>query len=146
MYTFAFIALAVNFLIIVLMPKRLTRKEMYMTGMTMLGITLFIDCIVGFALDLFDDVDKEIHVVDIILEATIGPSYGLIITNFLPKGKAKFWLYLVAVVIISLVLESLFVYFKFLVYKGWTLWYSSLVYVLGMLFLRWHLRFIRSPE
>lgn len=34
--------------------------------------------------------------------------------------------------------------FHYLVYKGWSIWYSAIIYFLGMLYLRWQLFFIRS--
>ncbi|MDG0809978.1 hypothetical protein [Cohnella rhizosphaerae] len=46
----------------------------------------------------------------------------------------------------SILFEWLSLKSGYLVNKGWRLYYSIPVYALGLLFLRWHLRFIRSES
>jgi len=126
------------------MPKHITHKEIYLTWFIMSALTLYIDLFFGEILDLFDFVSPKITLVDLIFEALLAPAYGVIILNFLPQERWPFIGYLLGVVLFSVFFEWMAVIFDYLVYKGWKLWYSGIVYLCGVIYLRWHLQYLRS--
>ncbi|ANS76789.1 hypothetical protein AWM70_21205 [Paenibacillus yonginensis] len=141
---FGYISLFVFLMVIVFMPKILSLREIYLTWGWMSFLTLFTDLIFGAVLDLYDFVGPGISFADLFLEAALPASYGIITANFLPEKNSNFIWYLLGVIVTALLYEWLSLEAGYLVYKGWKLIYSIPVYILGTLFLRWHLRFIRS--
>lgn len=141
---FGYVSLAITILIIWFMPKRITRKEIYITWGWIAAITVYSDLVFGLILDLYDFVEPEMNFLDLLLQATLPPSFGIIFINFLPRKRRQFIAYLVAVVIISLFYEWLSLLTGYLVYKGWKLWYSAPFYLFGMIYLRWHLSYLRK--
>ncbi|GGA31435.1 hypothetical protein GCM10010917_15670 [Paenibacillus physcomitrellae] len=141
---FGYISLFVFIMVIMLMPKNLTLREIYITWGWMSFLTVFTDLVFGFIFDFYDFVDPKIDGADLFLEAVLPSSYGIITANFLPQKNSNFIWYLLGVILAALFYEWLSLQAGYLVYKGWKLFYSIPVYILGTLFLRWHLRFIRS--
>lgn len=144
MYAFACITVACTLIIIWFMPKHLSRKEFYITWITMAAVTIYTDLTFGLVFDMYDFVSPDTPLLDLFVQATLPPSFGIIFLNFMPKSLLHFIPYLLFVVLISLLYESLSVAFAFLIYKGWKLWYSAPFYFFGMIYLRWHLHYIRS--
>ncbi|MFC3803288.1 CBO0543 family protein [Cohnella sp. GCM10012308] len=124
-------------------PKRLTRKEMYATYFVMIALTIYTDLCFGLLLDLYDFINPDVSLSDLILQVALPPTAGVLALNFMPNGNKLFVLYLVVAVVLALLFEWLSLKTGYLIYKGWKLYYSLPVYVFGLLFLRWHLRFIR---
>ncbi|MFC3886018.1 hypothetical protein ACFOU2_22075 [Bacillus songklensis] len=144
MYVFAYISLAITVFVIWFMPKRLSRQEIYVTWGIMATLALSVDLIFGMVYDLYDFVTKDIPVKDIFLQDALPPSFGVIFLNFMPKRRLHFIIYLFFVTVCSILYELLSIKFGYLIYKGWSIWYSVPFYFIGMLFLRWHLFFIRN--
>lgn len=132
-------------LIVYFMPKKITRKEMYITWFVISAITLFTDIIVGASFDLFNfGVDKKPRVPETILEVTLSPLASIIFLNFMPKKLLKFYLYVIAWTIASILFEYACLKVGYLSYKGWKLIYSAPFYIFTSLFLRWHYKYIRD--
>ncbi|WP_162515396.1 hypothetical protein [Paenibacillus pinistramenti] len=136
----------VTILFIIAMPKHLTVKEIYITWGWMSTLTLLTDLVFGLVLDMYDFVDPKVTFADLTLEAVLPPSYGIIIANFIPEKRSRFIWYLLGVAVAAMFYEWLSVLAGYLVYKEWKLWYSIPVYILGTMFLRWHLKCIRSSS
>lgn len=143
-FWFGYVSLAVFVLVIWFMPKHLTRREIYITWGWMAALTIHIDLWLGNILDYYDFVGPQVQPGDLFLEATLPPSYGIITTNFMPKKTRPFLVYLLFVVIVAAAYEWLSLKTGYLVYKGWKLWYSIPVYILGTFFLKWHIGYIRK--
>lgn len=144
MFAFGYISLAITATIVWFMPKHLTKQEIYITWLILSGLTVNTDLVFGFVFDLYDFVDEGIPLKDLFLQWFLPPSFGIIFLNFMPLKRSSFMWYLAVVVLISVFFEALSLQFHYLVYKGWSLWYSAIIYFLGMIYLRWHLFFIRS--
>lgn len=139
---------AIALLFVWFIPKRLSGKEIYITWWVMSALAVFTDLLLGVApFDLFDFLqDPKPELLSILVEMTMPAAYGIIFLNFMPMRKQPFVFYLVGFVLLSVFMEWLTVRFGYLIYKGWNLWYSSLVYSIGCLFLRWHLFYIRGLD
>lgn len=147
MYWFPSIETVIVLLIVWLMPKRLTRPEIYITWGFMAGLTLYIDFFFVLLCRLYiqgtPDVDWQV----LIFEALLSPAFGVIFLNFMPSRQKAFIGYLCLIVVpFSLLNEALALHFRYITYTGWKLWYSPAVYIGGMLFLRWHIHFLRSER
>jgi hypothetical protein len=141
---FASLTLVVNVLIILFMPKRLTRKEIYITWGILAAISLAFDDGIGTALNMYYILKPGVTVRDVFFQATVPPLFGIIFSNFMPVKLTRFIVYLVFWAVGSLLYEWLAIRFHYMTNIRWTLWYSAPVYLLTFLFLRWHLRFIRK--
>lgn len=130
------------------MPKRLSRKEIYITWWIPSAIAYFLDLTFGVApWDLFDFLkDPKPEMQSIIVEMIMPACFAIIFLNYMPKKRLPFLFYLAGYVLLSVIMEWLTTLSGYLIYKGWKLWYSGLVYAAGCLFLRWHLYFIRRPD
>ncbi len=143
MNTFAIVSVAITICFIWFMPKRLSKQEIYITWGIMAALTLIIDLIFGLVYDLYDFATPNVTLIDIFLQAALPPSIGVIFLNFMPEKRSRFIPYLLLVTLSSVIFEWLCIMFKYLVYKGWSIWFSAIFYFLGMIYLRWHLFFIR---
>jgi len=112
----------------------------------MVALTIYTDLFFGLILDLYDFIKPEITLSDLVLQALLPPSCGVLAMNFMPSGTKRFIVYLVAVCALALLFEWLSVRMGYLIYKGWKLYYSLPIYAIGVLYLRWHLRFLRKGE
>lgn len=137
-------ALVINLLVLWFMPKRLTNKEIYVTWFVIAMINLSSDWVLTRYLNFYElnggGFQLRIH----ILEWTLGASYGIIYLNFMPKKIHRTTLYIAAWLAYALIFETALVYVKFVNYSGWKIWYSAPYYLLALLFLRWHLHYIRT--
>ncbi|AFC28379.1 hypothetical protein PM3016_1454 [Paenibacillus mucilaginosus 3016] len=87
---FAYISLAIFILALLLMPKRLNRKEIYTTWFVMACLTLNTDLIFGLILDLYDFIYPDITLSDLILQAALPPAAGILALNFQPQKNSQF--------------------------------------------------------
>lgn len=109
----------------------------------MIALTIYTDLFFGLLLDLYDFVNPDMTISDLVLQLVLPPTAGVLVLNYMPSRKKWFVLYLILAVALALFFEWLSLKTGYLVYKGWSLFYSAAVYALGLLFLRWHLRFMR---
>ncbi|CAI6066114.1 CBO0543 family protein [Cohnella sp. JJ-181] len=141
-YASAVVAIAA----LIFLPKRLTGREIYITYFVMISLTIYTDLFCGLVLDLYDFINPDISTSDLILQIALPPTAGVLALNFMPDGAKRFIGYLILVTALALVFEWVSIKTSYLEYKGWKWYYSLPVYVLGLLFLRWHLRFIRRAD
>ncbi|SFA81277.1 hypothetical protein SAMN05216312_101641 [Cohnella sp. OV330] len=141
---FAYASAVVAIAALIFSPRRLTKREIYITYFVMIALTIYTDLFFGLVLDQYDFINPDVSASDLILQISLPPTAGVLALNFMPSGVKRFIGYLILVVALALLFEWLSLRTGYLVYKGWSLYYSLVVYVIGLLFLRWHLRFIRS--
>ncbi|MFH5186567.1 hypothetical protein ACHHV8_30345 [Paenibacillus sp. TAB 01] len=145
-YIFAYTASAIFIVAYILSPKHLNKREVYVSWYMMTALTLNIDLICGLIYDRYDFVTSEVSLPDLLLQALLAPSASILVLNFMPAKTGRFILYLIGVTLLSLLIEWLSLWFGYLVYKGWKLWYSAPFYFFGVIYLRWHLRFLRKNK
>ncbi|CAM3859460.1 hypothetical protein METH109765_08785 [Mesobacillus thioparans] len=144
MYLAPFCTLAINLFIIWFMPKRLTRREIYISWFVIALINLSTDITLDLYFKLYElggpGVQLPVHVI----ELTLGASFGIIFLNFMPEKFSSFLFYLAIWMGITLAFESFMVHVKFINYTGWKAWYSIPYYIAAFCFVRWHLFYIRK--
>lgn len=138
-------ALLINLIIIWFMPKRISKQEIYISWLILAFIAFFADALIGQIIDLYDFQEPGIQLSDLLIDALVPPSYGIIFLNFLPTERKKSLRYIIYWTIYSVVFEIGSVLSGFEdISKGWNPWfYSPPIYFLVFKFLRWHLHFIR---
>jgi hypothetical protein len=146
MWWFVYTALAVNLSIIWCMPKRLTRKEIYVTWFIIALLNLSSDFIFNLYFKLYELDGPGIQLRVHLLELSLGASYGIIFLNFMPHRISTFIWYLIGWLAYSVLFEAVLVYIHYVNYSGWRLWYSAIFYFFSFLFLRWHIHYIRTNE
>ncbi len=121
-------------------PKRMQRKDMYITWITMAFVELELDIFLGSpVLGLYyfageDKVSPEALGIKLIL----GPLFGILFVNFMPKDFKKFIPYWIFWTAFSTFFEWTTVLFGYLTYTGWKLWYSAVFFALIIPLFRWH--------
>jgi hypothetical protein len=143
-YIFTISSLLINILIILLVPLKLTRKEIYITWMFVTLNVLFADLLFGDVIDLYDLIDPGPQMYDLFVQLTLPATFGILYLNFIPKSFKRFILYLLFWVVFSTLYEFLSSYFGYVVYKGWKLWWTPLYFLIACLLTRWHFIFIRK--
>jgi hypothetical protein len=131
-------------LILLLMPKKLTRQEVYIIWIVVSFITIVSDLYFGDVLDLYDLLDPGHQHLDIVIELSLPAAFGLIYMNFMPEKRSHFLWYFLYWVVFSVIYEQISRYFGYVIYKGWKVWYSFLFYIFACLFMLWHYKFIRK--
>ncbi|MBO1515002.1 hypothetical protein [Metabacillus bambusae] len=125
-YIFTISSLVINILIILLVPIKLTRQEIYITWMFVTLNALTADLIFGDILDLYDLMDPGPQTYDLFVQITLPATFGILYLNFMPKSKKRFIYYLLFWVIFSTLFELISSYFGYIVYKGWKLWWTPI--------------------
>ncbi|RSD28780.1 hypothetical protein [Mesobacillus subterraneus] len=144
MYWAPYLALVINLLIIWFMPKRLTKKEIYVTWFVIALVNLSTDVLFDLYLKLYELGEPGVQLSVHIIELTLGASFGIIFLNFMPKQLRPFLIYSAFWMVIIILFELMMVSVKFLNYTGWHLGYSVVFYIGALLFVRWHLFFLRK--
>lgn len=144
MWWFTYTTLVINLIVIWFMPKHLTIREIYVTWFVVALINLSSDVVLDLYFKLYELSSGGVQLWVHFLELTLGASYGIIYLNFMPKKVVKFVPYLIVWLVFALALEFVLIKINFINYKGWNLWYSLPYYIFFMLFLRWHIKFIRK--
>lgn len=134
-------------ILVLFMPKRLSKQKLYATFGVLSAISLFTDITVGAVYDLFDyTTTPQIELSEHIIDATLSPLFGLVFANFMPRKLKPFILYWLAWLVFSILYEWMAVQVGFLNYKGWSLLNSSIIYVAIYWFIRWHVFFLEKDK
>ncbi|MDM5227170.1 hypothetical protein QUF73_13235 [Cytobacillus sp. NJ13] len=145
-YFFTITTLAINSILLFIIPLKLTRQELYTTWLAVTLNVLLADLIFGHVLDLYDLMDPGPQLFDLLIEITLPATFGILYVNFMPKARKKFLLYLLVWAGFSVCYEVLSSYFGYVVYKGWQVWWSAIYYIGACLYMRWHFRFMRKER
>jgi hypothetical protein len=143
---FMSIATAVAILIVWFMPKRLTRQEIYNTWIVVAFITRTFDQLFALVFKLYDQLGPGVTWELLAIQTLFSGAMGVITLNYMPKNKLAFFAYAIGWTLLSVFIEWISIQVGYLVYKNWSLWYSACIYFLGIIFLRWHLSFLRKSS
>lgn len=148
---FMSITTIVAILIVVIMPKQLTKQEIYCTWIVMALLTRTFDQLLDQVFHLYDqleqyDVDGCTNWQVIVLQSLFPGAIGVIILNFMPKDILTFLAYSIGCTLFSVVFEWITLRVHYLTYYNWSLLYSAFVYFGGIIFLRYHLSFLRKSK
>ncbi|MDG0809977.1 hypothetical protein [Cohnella rhizosphaerae] len=92
---FAYGAAVAAIVFLIFSPKRLSRAEIYITYFVMIALTIYTDLFLGLVLDLYDFINPDVSVSDLILQIALPPTAGVLALNFMPAGTKRFIGYLV---------------------------------------------------
>lgn len=141
---FPIISSIITLIILIFMPKRLTKGEIYITigviGYTTFALDIFI---MATMFDVFDLGSPYIvGLGDIISYGVVATGLGVIFLNFYSEEKK--WLYVASFSLISLLYEIILVNIGYMDLKGWNSFYSIPVHIIcyGFWF-PWHLKLMR---
>lgn len=148
MIWFPILTIAVNLVFIWYMPKRMTHKEIYTTWAVLSMLSLSVDTLFGHSgeITLLHFQEPGLHVSDLLIEIMLAPSFGIIFSNYMPERLGAFIQYTVGWIAFSTLYEWVTVQIDFLVYDGWKLWYSTVIYAITFVFIRWHMYFLRTSK
>lgn len=128
------------------MPKRLTKVEIYISWFVIAMINLSSDVVLDLVFNLYSLNGGKVQLSVHFIEWTLSASYGIIYLNFLPHKRIQFIIYLFGWLLYSCLFEYMLVHFNFINYSGWKLWFSVPYYLFALLFMKWHLKFIKSEN
>jgi hypothetical protein len=143
---FMSIATIVSILIVLFMPKRLNLQEIYCTWIVVAFLTRTFDQLFALVFKLYDQLGPGATWQLLAIQTLFSGAMGVVCLNFMPKNKLAFFAYTIGWTLFSTFFEWITIQVGYLVYKNWTLWYSAGIYFLGVIFLHWHLSFLRKSE
>ena len=143
-YIFTSASLVINILIILLVPIKLTRQDIYLTWIFVTLNVLFADLLFGDIIDTYDLINPGPEIYDLFIQLTLPASFGILYLNFMPKCYKRFLLYLLFWVIFSTFFEYLSHICGYVVYKGWKLWWTPIYFLFACLITRWHYNFVKK--
>jgi hypothetical protein len=132
---------------LILMPKRLSRKEIYLTFGTVGYVALLLDIfILGTVFDLFDLGRPTIEGIgDTLSYAIIAPSLAVIFLNFYKQEKR--WLYTIIFTVVSFLYEIILVKVGYMTLHGWNSLFSlPIEFIFYGFWFPWHLKLIRKKS
>ena len=134
-------------IIVYLMPKRLSKREMYVTSLFAIGLHLLFDIFLDVKYGLYGYFDP--HFVNWeMLGVTFGiyPAVNIIFLSFYPIHQTH-WrksFYIIMCSIMAVLYELIAVRTDFFYYNGWNLIYSALLYPFLFLSLFWNYYYIKE--
>jgi hypothetical protein len=117
-------------LIAILIPKQLTKHEIYTTSLFAFAMSSTTDLLLADKYHLYSYFDKGVQYMDIVTMVGIYPAMNTIFLNLFPFNKklvVKIF-YIVGWTIFAIAYEWIAEKTAFFNYTGWKLWYSSLIY------------------
>ncbi|MGG4039838.1 hypothetical protein G4D61_16205 [Bacillus ginsengihumi] len=144
-YMFVFISIFILYTIVILMPKRLSRGEMYYTSIFAILLNVFVDIYLDLKLDLYGYFHKGVDYQMVIVLIGIFPPISMIYLNGFPYDGKPFTKisYIFIWTIISIIYDFCSVKSGLLYYRKWSLFYSALCYPFSLTFAYFNLRLIR---
>lgn len=110
--------------------------------------------VIGFSLDAIFDVTLKYYfyyeppipngVLILLMEVFIGPLYGILYTQYLPRNKKILPLYISLWIIFLVFIEGIFHIKGLLLYYNWNYFYSILTYIFTLLFILLQHRYLIS--
>ncbi|WNC16594.1 hypothetical protein [Brevibacillus brevis] len=130
-----------------ILPKKLTRLEMYTTSLFAFALTIVTDVYLDLKHGFYGYFKVGADYEALIVFIGLYPSFSIIFLNLFPydQGMAKKTIYLVCTWLFCLLYEkATLTPIGFFYYNGWKLWYSAILYpiLLGVLCL--HLFLLRK--
>ncbi|MDI3312160.1 MAG: CBO0543 family protein [Thermoanaerobacterium sp.] len=99
--------------------------------------------VIGFSLDvIFDFTLKYYYYIDapvpngvlsFLMETFIGPPYGMIFIQYIPKGKIRYIIYTAAWILFLTAIEAVFHINGLLIYNRWNYFFSVITYIFTLL-------------
>ena len=143
--TYLIISVLVLNLIAFLIPKRLSRIEIYSTIMFGIVFELVVNIILGLSLKMYSYFEKGVQWYDWIVIFGVFPALNVIIFNYFPfrKSISRITLYILGWSALLVLYEWGAVKSGYFNYYTWKLWYSALCYPPILLILAGNLYWVK---
>jgi hypothetical protein len=117
-------------IVVFLIPKRLSKIEIYSTIMFGIVFELLANITLGLSLDMYNYFEKGVQWYDFPVIFGVFPALNVIIFNYFPFGKSilKKALYILGWSAFLVLYEWGAVNYGYFNYYNWKLWYSALCY------------------
>ena len=131
-----------------LMPKRLSRVEIWATMLFALLLAYIVDTYLDRKYHLYGYFTQNIDWLSVIPIFGLYPAVSTIFLNYYPLNKNVSWktLYIAGWTVFSLLFEYASIVSGYFHHSGWKLLYSALCYPVLLYILVWDLKFIRKLE
>lgn len=146
--TFLIISSILFTILIVLVPKRLNKIEIFASTFSALYLQVIVDIYLEIKLKWYYYLKEETIEWTAMFVAPIYAGVNILFLNFFPYGKSiiKKGLYITICVAISIIYEYAALQFKMISYNEWKLWYSAISYFFIFTLLALNLKWIRNLE
>lgn len=133
-------------IIAVLMPKRLTKIEIYATSFFAISFGRTVDAFLDIKYNMYGFITEGINYLGVLGQFLIYPSISTLFLNYFPftKNTISKTLYILAWSLFSVTFEWISLQTSFFYYTTWKLWYSALLYPIIFLILLANLKIIRN--
>jgi hypothetical protein len=133
-------------IIAVLMPKRLTKVEIYATSFFALSFGRTVDAFLDIKYNMYGFITEGVNYLGVLGQYLIYPSINTLFLNYFPltKNIKSKTLYILAWSLFSVTFEWVSLQTNFFYYTTWKLWYSALLYPILFLILLANLKIIRN--
>lgn len=133
-------------IIAVLMPKRLTRIEIYATSFFAITFGRTVDAFLDIKYNMYGFITEGVNYLGVLGQFLIYPSISTLFLNYFPSTKniISKTLYILSWSLFSVTFEWISLQTGFFYYTTWKLWYSALLYPILFLILLSNLKIIRN--
>lgn len=145
--TFLIISVVIINLISFLIPKQMTKMEMYATSFFALCFVLIVDIFLDLKLDWYGYFQKGVQAQSLIAIFGLYPSVNIIFLNYFPfkKGLGPKSYYILLWSALIVLFEWASVKSGYFYHNEWKYWYSAIVaYPIILIILSWNLSLIRK--
>ena len=145
MWKLVYLAFGIFNLVAFLVPKRLSKIEIYATSFFAFTYGITVDMILDIHYDLYGYFEKGFQWLGLLAIYLYFPSISVLFLNLYPiKRKMLVKIsYILGWTLFSILFEWFCLHTKFYYYNGWKMWYSALVYPLIFSILLCNLMFVR---
>lgn len=120
-------------IIFIMMPKHMKTKDIVIMWLMISYVELVADLYLAQVLELYHFAgEKSVSPDALTIKLFIGPLFGIIFVNFMPKGFLAFIPYWIVWVVFSTFFEWTTSVFGYLQYTGWNLYLSLPFYVISI--------------
>ncbi|MDC3413582.1 CBO0543 family protein [Terrihalobacillus insolitus] len=129
-----------------IVPKHMTRIEVYSTALFSLSLGLTVDMVLDVYLNVYGYLEEGFQFTGLVTNVGLFPAMGILFLNFYPaqKGLFKKTFYFIMWTAFSLLYEWAALISGFFHHSGWNLWYSAFTYPLLLWLLLLHRCFIQK--
>ncbi|WP_407272771.1 CBO0543 family protein [Radiobacillus sp. PE A8.2] len=133
-------------IIAILVPKRLTKIEIYATSFFAIAFGRTADAFLDIKYNFYGYITEGIQYTGVLAQFLIYPAISTLFLNFFPSNKKLKYkaLYIIGWSIFSVIFEWISLQTNFFYYTTWKLWYSALIYPFLFLILLGNLVIIRK--
>ncbi|WP_071393339.1 CBO0543 family protein [Bacillus tuaregi] len=142
---FIFICLIAMNIFAIVMPKRLTRLEIYATCFFSMVFGRTTDSILDILLNLYGFFSEGLQFSGLIAQFLMYPAVNTLFLNYFPfhKGNKVKLVYILCWTLFSVTFEWISVQTSFFYYTTWKLWYSAMLYPIIFYILYLNLKLVR---